>query len=63
MLKGAEAYLIFSPDEPLVVYHARGDGERILTRIFRSGVIALDPAALKLDLTEVYGAINPESAG
>ena len=55
-------YLILSPDEPLVVHHARGEGETIATRIFRSGVIALDPPGLKLDLTEIYGAVIPEDA-
>ncbi len=51
-------YLILSPDKPLVIHHARGEGETIVTRIFRSGVIALDPPGLSLDLREVYGAAN-----
>ena len=60
-LPSVRHYLILSPDEPLVIHHARGEGETIITRIFRSGVIALDPPGLKLDLTEVYGAINPKA--
>ncbi len=62
-LPSVRHYLILSPDEPMAIHHARGEGETIITRIFRSGVIALDPPGLKLDLTDVYGAINPESAG
>ena len=61
-LPSVRHYLIFSPDEPLVIHHARGEGETIATRIFRSGVIALDPPGLKLDLTEIYGAAPPEDA-
>jgi hypothetical protein len=55
-------YLILFPDEPLVIHHARGEGDTIETRIFRSGAIALDPPGLKLDLTEIYGAAIPEGA-
>jgi Uma2 family endonuclease len=61
-LPSVRHYLILSPDEPLVIHHARGEGETIETRIFRSGAIALDPPGLKLDLTEIYGAAIPESA-
>jgi len=55
-------YLIVDPDKPLVIYHARGLGETIETRLFRSGVIGLDPPGLNLDLTEIYGAAIPEDA-
>jgi Uma2 family endonuclease len=61
-LPSVRHYLILSPDEPLVIHHARGEGETIATRIFRSGVIALDPPGLKLDLTEIYGGAPPEDA-
>jgi Uma2 family endonuclease len=61
-LPSVRHYLILSPDEPLVIHHARGEGETIETRIFRSGVIALDPPGLKLELSEIYGATIPEGA-
>ena len=61
-LPSARHYLILSPDEPLAIYHARGEGETIATRIFRSGVIALDPPGLRVDLTEIYGSAAPEDA-
>jgi Uma2 family endonuclease len=61
-LSSVRHHLILSPDEPLVIHHARGEGETIETRIFLSGVVALDPPGLKLDLTEIYGAAIPEGA-
>ena len=61
-LPSVRHYLILSPDEPLVIHHARGEGEMIQTRIFRSGVIALDPPGLRLDLAEIYGAAISEDA-
>ncbi|HTO80333.1 MAG TPA: Uma2 family endonuclease, partial [Methylocystis sp.] len=61
-LTSVRHYLILSPDEPLVIHHARGEGETIQTRIFRSGVIALNPPGLGLDLTDIYGAAIPEGA-
>jgi Uma2 family endonuclease len=61
-LQSVRHYLILSPDEPLVIHHARGEGETIQTRIFRSGVIALDPPGMRLDLAEIYGAAVPEDA-
>jgi len=56
-------YLIVDPNKPLVIHHARGDGETILTRIFRSGVVGLDPPGLSLDLTQIYGAATPGGGG
>jgi Uma2 family endonuclease len=48
-------YLIVDPDKPLVIHHARGPGDAILTRIVRSGTIPLDPPGLDLPLSEIYG--------
>jgi Uma2 family endonuclease len=61
-LPSVRHYLILSPDEPLVIHHARGEGEPIQTRIFRSGAIALDPPGLQLDLAEIYGVAVPQGA-
>ena len=49
-------YLIVDPDQPLILHHARGNDESILTRIVRDGVITLDPPGLDLALDDVYDA-------
>jgi Uma2 family endonuclease len=47
-------YLIFDPDQPLIIHHARTTGDSILTRVVREGAITLDPPGLVLSLTEIY---------
>ena len=47
-------YLIVDPDQPLIIHHARRDGDTIATRIVRDGTISLDPPGLELTLTEIY---------
>jgi len=59
-LQSVRHYLIVDPLRPLVVHHARGDGDAILTRIFSSGAVALDPPGLVIELAAIYGA--PEMA-
>jgi Uma2 family endonuclease len=49
-------YLIVEPSEPLIVHHARGPGEDILTRIVREGSIVLDPPGLEL-VADIYGGM------
>jgi Uma2 family endonuclease len=49
-------YLIVDPDKPLVIHHARGEGETILTRIIRDGAVTLDPPGLEFVLAEIYEA-------
>jgi Uma2 family endonuclease len=48
-------YLIIDPDRPLIIHHARGVGETILTRIIREGSVLLDPPGLSFELAEIYG--------
>lgn len=50
-------YLIVDPEQRLIVHHARGTNEAILTRIVRDGAIALDPPGLSLALADVYGGM------
>jgi Uma2 family endonuclease len=50
-------YLIVDPDQPLMIHHARGTSDKILTSIVREGVIALDPPGFDLALGDVYGAV------
>ncbi len=49
-------YLIVDPDKPLVVHHARGSGETILTRVVRQGTIELDPPGLAVALADFYAS-------
>jgi Uma2 family endonuclease len=47
-------YLIVDSDKPLVVHHARGSGETILTRVVTQGTIELDPPGLAVALADLY---------
>jgi Uma2 family endonuclease len=47
-------YLIFDPERPVVVHHARGTGDAILTRIVRDGVLRLDPPGFDIDVTSLF---------
>lgn len=49
-------YLIIDPTKPFIVHHARGNGDKIDTRIVNDGVIALEPPGLELKIADVYGA-------
>jgi Uma2 family endonuclease len=51
-----EHYLIVDPDQPLIIHHARGNNDTIITHIVREGTINLDPPGLELVLGDVYGA-------
>jgi Uma2 family endonuclease len=48
-------YLIVDPDQPLIIHHARGNSDKILTSIVREGAITLDPPGLDLALGDIYG--------
>jgi Uma2 family endonuclease len=48
-------YLIVDPAEALIVHHARGGGDAVVTRIVRAGTIALDPPGLELAVADIYG--------
>jgi Uma2 family endonuclease len=49
-------YLIVDPARPLVVHHARGSGETILTRVVTQGTIELDPPGFSLAVADVYAS-------
>ena len=49
-------YLIVDPDKPLVLHHARGSGETILTRVVTQGAIELDPPGLSVAIADIYAA-------
>jgi hypothetical protein len=39
----------------LIVHHARGTGDTILTRVVQAQSITLDPPELKLTVGDIYG--------
>jgi Uma2 family endonuclease len=47
-------YLIVDPNKPLVLHHARGSGDMILTHIVTQGTIELDPPGLAVVLADIY---------
>jgi Uma2 family endonuclease len=49
-------YLIVDPDKPLVLHHASGSGETILTRVVAEGSVELDPPGLAVALADIYAA-------
>ncbi len=49
-------YLIVYPDKPLIFHYSRGEGDMILTRIVREGVVTLDPPGLEFALAEICEA-------
>ena len=49
-------YLIVDLAKPLMVHHARGSGETILTRVVTQGAIELDPPGFAVSLAEIYAA-------
>jgi Uma2 family endonuclease len=48
-------YLIVDPTQPVILHHARGTGDAILTRIVTDGRIVLDPPGLELTVSDIYG--------
>jgi Uma2 family endonuclease len=49
-------YLIVDPDKRLIVHHARGEGDVIMTRIVRDGTLRLDPPGIELAAAEIFQA-------
>jgi Uma2 family endonuclease len=47
-------YLVVDPNKPLVLHHARGSGDMILTHIVTQGTIELDPPGLSVALADIY---------
>ena len=48
-------YLIVDPNKPLVLHHARGSGDTILTHVVTQGTIEIDPLGLVVSLVDIYG--------
>jgi Uma2 family endonuclease len=47
-------YLIVDPNKPLVIHHARGGEDTILTHIVTQGTIELNPPGLAVALANIY---------
>ena len=53
-LPSTRHYLIVDADKRLVIHHARGDGDAILTRIVKSGSLDLSPPGLKVPVAKFF---------
>lgn len=53
-LASVKHYLVVDPHRPLIIHHARGEGETLLTRLHSPGAIRLDPPGLVLEVSEIY---------
>jgi Uma2 family endonuclease len=49
-------YLIVDPDKRLIIHHARGSDDSILTRIVREGSFSLQPPGLELRFDDIFRA-------
>jgi Uma2 family endonuclease len=47
-------YLLLDPERHMAIYHRRGGGEVIETRIVTTGKLHLDPPGLELDFAELF---------
>jgi Uma2 family endonuclease len=47
-------YLILDIEKRLILHHARGDGDHLITRIVREGALALDPPGITLDFDAAF---------
>jgi Uma2 family endonuclease len=50
-------YLIVDPDERLVLHHARGSGDTVVTRMVKEGDLVLDPPGLTLPVPALFGPL------
>jgi Uma2 family endonuclease len=55
-IPSVEHYLIVDPDKRLVIHHARGEADRLITRIAGDGVLRLDPPGFELDIADLLPA-------
>jgi Uma2 family endonuclease len=53
-LPTVQHYLIVWPDEPRVVQHSRGSKNEIVTNVFTTGAIVLDPPGLSIAIEDIY---------
>ena len=61
-LPSVEHYLILDPDGRMLIHHARGEDELILTRILRDGALRLEPPGLDLRVEDLFGPAEEGAA-
>lgn len=49
-------YLVLDPERRVLIYHKRGQGEVIETRILTEGLLRLDPPGLEAPVAEMFAA-------
>lgn len=47
-------YLIVDTDKPMIIHHARAEGDALTTRILTEGSLRLDPPGLELAVAEIF---------
>jgi hypothetical protein len=50
------SYLIVDPDRRMVIHHARGVGDAIVTRIANQGRVRFDPPGIDVAVAELFEA-------
>jgi len=53
-LPGLAHYLILDPDSRTAIHHKRGQGEILETRIFKDGVLRLEPPGLEIPVRDLF---------
>lgn len=56
-LPSVRHYLIIDPDRRVLIHHARGSGDAILSRILSEGQLLLDPPGLHLRVEEMFAVL------
>jgi Uma2 family endonuclease len=55
-LASVQHYLIVDPEKRLIIHHARGDGDVLLTRLVSQGQIRLIPPGISFDIADIFPA-------
>jgi Uma2 family endonuclease len=53
-LASVQHYVVIDPDRPMLVHHARGEGNLIETRIVSEGMLDLAPPGMRLKVAELF---------
>lgn len=59
MLPSVQHYLIIDPERRVIIHHARGAGEMIMTRIVSHGTVKLDPPGLEMTMADLLPPPGP----
>ncbi len=53
-LSSVHHYLIVDPEKQLLIYHARGEGDALQTRLLSGGELHLDPPGLRVAVLSFF---------